>query len=171
MSSHDPRLRIPAAPCHFLSKVLSEYRLEREGRSAEARGPACVDGHLLESDCIFGSFVRVQCEQSANWNIRMGKGKLILLLVGLWVAAVGASFLHSNAVDASYHQHRFFEGIGVLVKWQLAAFLIALITAGTAIFARTAPMWTRWVGGFPLSLTVLLLLGIELIAFLHVQAT
>ncbi|MEM7190182.1 MAG: hypothetical protein AAF439_11275 [Pseudomonadota bacterium] len=97
-------------------------------------------------------------EKSAPTGSCMGKGNVILVLFGLWVAIAGTSFLDFYGIDEPANQNRTFERLGVFVGWQIAAFLLALITAGTAAYATNAAKWKRLVGTLPFCITILALI-------------
>lgn len=82
---------------------------------------------------------------------------IIYVLVGAWIGCIIISIAASQAVDGPRNIDTGLKRLDILVKWQLVAFITAIISGLLALFIRSQSRLTRLVGATPITLTIILI--------------
>jgi len=95
-----------------------------------------------------------------------GKMKFIILLVVVWVAIFVASYFMSVGIEGPRNIDTGLKRLDVLVRFQLVAFVVAVVAAVSGIIWRRDAKRIMLVGIMPLLVTLLLVAGLFISAMI-----
>lgn len=88
------------------------------------------------------------------------QGLIIGLLVLIWVGLVAASFLMAGRIEGPRNLDTGFQRLDVFARYQFAAFGVAVVAAVAGLIWRRASRRLLLAGLAPLSITLLVVLGL-----------